>query len=67
MNSLAVECLGCGTPRLARCDDHARLDPAECPRCGYLGWAPERELTEADRDELRRHPLEQRGLLRRVA
>jgi hypothetical protein len=66
MHSLAVECLGCGTPRLARRDVHERLDPAECPRCGYLGWAPERELTEADREQLRRYPLEQRAL-RRVA
>ena len=66
MASLAVECLGCGTARLSRRDAHERLDPPECPRCGYLGWAPTRELTEADRDELARHPLHLRSL-RRVA
>jgi hypothetical protein len=66
MRSFAVECLGCGTARLARHDAHRRLESPECPRCGYLGWAPALDLTEADRDELRRRPLHTRGL-RRVA
>jgi hypothetical protein len=62
MPSFAAECLACGTGRLARYDAHLRLDPAECPRCGYLGWAPQLELTEADRSELRQRPLDRRRL-----
>lgn len=62
MESLAVECLRCGTTRLARRDAHRHLDPAECPRCGYLGWAPMLELTECERAELRDHPVELRRL-----
>ena len=62
MDSLALECLRCGTTRLARRDDHKRLDSPECPRCGYLGWAPMLELTEFERGELRDHPLELRRL-----
>ena len=26
--------------------DSHRPDPGECPRCGYLGWAPSTALTE---------------------
>jgi hypothetical protein len=66
MHPFAAECLCCGTNRIASLDAHHRLDPAECPRCGYLGWAPALALTEADRGELRQHPLDQRRL-RRVA
>jgi hypothetical protein len=32
----------------------------ECLRCGYVGWASSRELTELERRRLREHPLEQR-------
>jgi hypothetical protein len=64
MESLVVECLRCGTIRLARRGAHTRLDAPECPRCGYLGWAPLPELTEVERGELRDHPVELRRLLR---
>jgi len=62
MEVLAVECLRCGTTRLARRDDWQRLDSPECARCRYLGWAPVLDLTESDRGELRKHPVEERGL-----
>ena len=38
-----------------------RLDPGECPDCGYVGWALFTELTEATRRILREHPPEWRG------
>jgi hypothetical protein len=66
MESLVVECLACRASRVASRDVFKRFAEPECPRCGYLGWAPALELTEADRDELRRHPLHERAL-RRVA
>jgi hypothetical protein len=36
----------------------------ECPRCGYLGWAESRSLTETVRRLLRERPLEHRRLPR---
>ena len=42
----------------------ARLEPGECPRCGYLGWAPATDLSETIRRTLRQFPLERR---RRIA
>jgi hypothetical protein len=38
-----------------------RLDPGECDRCGYLGWALLSDLTEATRRILRERPPERRG------
>jgi hypothetical protein len=57
MESLVVECLRCGSHREA---EHAPLRKvnAECPRCGYVGWAPVGDLTERDRRALRARPLE---------
>ncbi len=52
----ARECLGCGQLRVGN------PPAAQCPRCGYLGWAPTRELTETTRRELRDHPIELRAL-----
>jgi hypothetical protein len=49
MESLVVECLHCGTSRVARRDRFNHFEAPECPRCGYLGWAPVLELTEAER------------------
>ena len=58
---LTVECLRCGHTR-----EHARsrphLESGECPRCGYLGWAPSLELTERTRRALRERPIEARRL-----
>jgi hypothetical protein len=34
----------------------------ECPRCGYVGWAPVNALSERDRRALRERPLERRRL-----
>ena len=45
----AVECLHCGTFRTVTRERTQRLDPGECGRCGYLGWAYEGELSEASR------------------
>jgi hypothetical protein len=53
MDSLVVECLRCGTSRVARRDVFKHLDSPECQHCGYLGWQPLLEVTEGDR---RRRP-----------
>jgi len=34
----------------------------ECPRCGYVGWAPAGALSERERSILRDRPLERRRL-----
>lgn len=49
MTSLVVECLRCGTSRIARRDAFKHFESPECPQCGYLGWAPVLELTEPER------------------
>ena len=46
------ECLCCGQLRIAR-----TLSEDECPRCGYVGWAPLHALSEDERRRLRDHPL----------
>ena len=40
MDPLAVECLQCGTTRVARRDRFKHFESPECPECGYLGWQP---------------------------
>jgi hypothetical protein len=40
VDSLVVECLRCGTSRVARRDVFKHLETPECQHCGYLGWAP---------------------------
>jgi hypothetical protein len=67
METLVVECLRCGCTRLARRNVFRRFDAPECPRCGYLGWAPMLELSEAERNDLRERPVERRRRLRPVA
>jgi hypothetical protein len=49
MTSLVVECLRCGTSRIARRDVFKHFEAPECPHCGYLGWAPVLELTDTER------------------
>lgn len=61
-----VECLRCGTPRAAGERRAHRLDPGECPRCGYLGWAHSAELSETARRRIRRVPPERRVHLHAV-
>jgi hypothetical protein len=53
VESLVVECLRCGTSRVARRDVFKHLETPECQHCGYLGWAPLLEVAEGDR---RRRP-----------
>ena len=55
-----VECLRCGGFRTVQRGRTERLDPGECPDCGYVGWALFTELTEATRRILREHPPEWR-------
>jgi DNA-directed RNA polymerase subunit RPC12/RpoP len=61
MESLVVECLRCGSHRQAEHSPSRTANP-ECPRCGYVGWAPVDDLTERDRRALRARPLERRRL-----
>jgi hypothetical protein len=50
MESLAVECLHCGTTRVARRDNlKHHFDSPECPDCGYLGWKPVLRLAKPKR------------------
>jgi hypothetical protein len=67
MEAVAVECLSCGTTRLARRSVWKRFEAPECPQCGYLGWAPVLELNEVERKKLRDRPVEQRRIIRVVA
>jgi hypothetical protein len=53
VDSLVVECLRCGTSRVAKRDTFKHLDSPECQNCGYLGWVPVLEVAEGDR---RRRP-----------
>jgi len=62
MDSLVVECLRCGTSRVAERDRFKHLESPECPECGYLGWAPVLELTEAERDRADEQPRTERRL-----
>jgi hypothetical protein len=52
-----IECLGCGAVRALAQETR---QPGECPRCGYLGWAPSIDLTESDRRVLRLRPVARR-------
>jgi Zn ribbon nucleic-acid-binding protein len=61
MESLVVECLRCGSHRQADGYPLRKANP-ECPRCGYVGWAPAGDLTERERRVLQARPLERRRL-----
>jgi hypothetical protein len=43
-----------------------RVEPAECHRCGYLGWASPIDLSETSRRAIRELPPEERGRRLRV-
>ncbi|HLX32367.1 MAG TPA: hypothetical protein VKR79_06320 [Gaiellaceae bacterium] len=60
MTSLVVECLRCGTSRIARRDVFKHFEAPECPNCGYLGWAPLLELTETERQRPKAHKRDAR-------
>jgi hypothetical protein len=53
VDPLVVECLQCGTSRVARRDRFKHFESPECPECGYLGWTPVLEVTEADSRRVR--------------
>jgi len=57
VDPLVVECLQCGTSRVARRDRFKHFESPECPECGYLGWTPKLEVTEAKRDTSRKPAL----------
>jgi ssDNA-binding Zn-finger/Zn-ribbon topoisomerase 1 len=62
MESLVVECLRCGSSRKTETASPLRQAIPECPRCGYVGWAPAGALSERDRRIIRQRPLERRRL-----
>ena len=62
MDSVAVECLQCGTTRVAQRDRFSHFDSPECPECGYLGWAPVLEVKKTEP----RAPREQTRAQRRL-
>jgi Zn ribbon nucleic-acid-binding protein len=61
MESLVVECLRCGSHRKTEPSPLRKANP-ECPRCGYVGWAPAGDLSERERKALQARPLERRRL-----
>jgi len=61
MEPLVVECLRCGSHRQVGAAP-LRNANAECPKCGYVGWAHVGDLSERDRRALRHRPLERRRL-----
>lgn len=44
-----MECLQCGTSRVAHRDRFKHFESPECPECGYLGWTPVLEVTKQQR------------------
>jgi ssDNA-binding Zn-finger/Zn-ribbon topoisomerase 1 len=55
MDLLAVECLQCGTTRMARRDQFKHhFECPECPECGYLGWMPVLQQAKPERIKRRR-------------
>jgi ssDNA-binding Zn-finger/Zn-ribbon topoisomerase 1 len=62
VDTLVVECLQCGTSRVARRDRFKHFESPECPECGYLGWTPVLEVTEAERSAPRERARVERQL-----
>ncbi len=60
MDPLVVECLHCRATRVAHRDRFKHFESPECPECGYLGWAPVLEVTEAERHIPRELPRVER-------
>ena len=61
MESLVVECLRCGSHRETSTAPLRQVNQ-ECPRCGYVGWAPVSDLSDQERRALQSRPLERRRL-----
>jgi DNA-directed RNA polymerase subunit RPC12/RpoP len=62
MASFRIECLHCGEVRRLDSSSHHGLNGGDCPRCGYVGWAPSAEVDETTRRLLRERPLQRRRL-----
>ena len=62
VEKLRIECLSCGARRTVAGDERHHLDPGECPRCAYVGWARAEDLTDVARRLIRERPLERRSL-----
>lgn len=62
MDACSVECLRCGENHRLAASPLRQLQGGECPRCGYLGWAPVADLSELARRGLRDRPVERRRL-----
>jgi Zn ribbon nucleic-acid-binding protein len=62
METVSVECLGCGARRRAELAEGGHVEAGECSRCGYVGWAMPADLTELVRRALRDFPPERRRL-----
>jgi hypothetical protein len=63
VEKIRVECLGCGEARAVTAPAVDKLDPGECSRCGYLGWAPSTALTETMRRRIRERPVDRRATI----
>ncbi len=62
MENVAVECLQCGTTRVAQRDRFNHFETPECPECGYLGWAPVLEVKKTEPRTSREQARAQRRL-----
>jgi len=62
VDPLAVECLQCGTTRVAQRDRFSHFETPVCPECGYLGWAPVLEVKQAQRPAPREQARAERRL-----
>ncbi len=62
MERIGAECLCCGQRRIVERGTLRLAGSTECPRCGYLGWAPAADLDESTRRALRSRPPERRRL-----
>jgi len=60
VETLRIECLFCGGVRDATIESKGHVEAGECGRCGYLGWAASRDLSEPARRDLRERPPERR-------
>jgi len=66
VSSVRIERLGCGEARAVDAPSSDQLEAGECPRCGYLGWAPSTALTEPMRRRIRERPVDRRAAIHAV-
>ena len=60
MECIEAECLSCGKKRSVTREEGRQIFSGDCPRCGYVGWAPVMSLSERTRRLLRELPLLER-------